>query len=280
MFNLRMQVIRMQISPSIIKNFLILKINIISHLTLGSPNRIQFISWVLSIVRRKCDEMKIIGTLVVFTCLILSFHQLSAQDFTIGGAIGLNTPSIFSGGSDNPLNTGNSFNFRGDIGVYGEYKVVDSDSYSFSLGLNYSSLGGIYRLKYLLVPILVRQNWILNDQSKFYVGAGPFGGYLLDRNLTSYPGILINTNKFNAGIGAIAGISHNFNDQGAFFIEVGSDYGFVRLQKPITQMTGHMFSFMIKVGYSFSLVPKQHKNRYQAKPFRKWRPTNQPLKIS
>ena len=66
-------------------------------------------------------------------------------------------------------------------------------------------------------------------------------------------------NDFNVGIGAIAGISHNFNYRGAFFIEVGIDYGFIRLQKPITQSKGHMFIEMIKIGYSYSLFPGSHK---------------------
>ena len=247
-------------------------------MNLFSQYRMRLILEVGSIIRCFSNKMKKNASALVFAFLILSCHQLFAQDFTIGVTGGLVAPSFFSGGSDNPLNTGNSFNFRGDLGVYGEYKVVDSDTYSFSAGIDYCSVGGIYRLKYLLVPIFARQNWILNDQSKFYVGAGPFGGYLLGNNQASNPGILYNTNKFNVGIGVIAGISHNFSDRGAFFIQVGSDYGLVRLQKPITQMTGHLFTFVIKVGYSFSLVPRKHQNRYQAKPFRRWRTINQPIK--
>ena len=212
--------------------------------------------------------MKRIVSLNVIACLLLLCNHLVAQDLTIGAGGGLIIPSFIGGGSDNPTKAGNSFNFGGGIGVYGEYKIVDS--YSCSVGLDYSSQGGLYRLKYLLVPFLARQTWILDKQSKFYLGAGPFAGFLLGSNQTINPGVVHNPNAFNVGIGGIAGISHHFNGQGAFFIEVGSDFGFVRLQKPISYAKGHMFIDMIKVGYSFPLDQRSLKKHYPQLPNRIW----------
>ncbi len=237
-------------------------------MTLRSQNRKQLIYEVLSMVKCLSDNMIRNSFLIVFASIILSCGQLVAQDITLGTAMGLNIPSLIGGGSDNPTKAGNSFNFGADFGVYGEYKIVDS--YSFSVGLDYSSQSGWYRLKYLLVPFLARQTWTLDYQTKFYVGAGPFVGFLLDYNRTINPYVLDRPNNFNVGVGAIAGISHRFGGQGSFFIEVGFDYGFVRLQKPITQMKRHMFIEMINVGYSFPLELRSHKKHYQKLPYKRW----------
>ena len=210
--------------------------------------------------------MKRISTLIIFTFLIFSHHDLAAQYFNIGGGLGINTPSVIGGGSDSPLASGNSFSFGGDFGVFGEYRIVDS--YSCSVGLDYSSQAGWYRLKYIKIPFLAKQTWFLDYQTKYYAGAGPFVGYLLDYNKTINPYILQNPNKFNVGVQAMAGISHRFNGVGSFFFEVGLDWGFIRLQKPYTQMKRHMFSNFIKVGYIFPLVPKWLKERNKIRPFR------------
>jgi len=124
----------------------------------------------------------------------------------------------------------------------------------------------MYRLKYLLVPFLARKTWILDKQTKYYVGAGPFAGILLGYNKTINPYVLDRPNDFNVGLGAIAGIAHHFNDKGAIFIEVGSDYGFIRLQRPVSQMKRHMFTDMIKVGYTFTFAAnyaRPSNRRYQ-----------------
>ena len=210
--------------------------------------------------------MKRISTLIIFTFLIFSHHKLAAQYFNVGGGLGLNTPSMIGGGSDNPIKYGNSFSFGGDFGVFGEYRFVDS--YSCSVGLDYSSQAGLYRLKYLKVPFLAKQTWLLDYQTKYYVGAGPFVGLLLGYNKTIDPYVLQYPNKFNAGVQAMAGISHRFNGAGSFFFEVGLDWGFVRLQKPVSKMMRHMFINFIKVGYSYPLVPKWLKERNKMRPFR------------
>ena len=115
-------------------------------------------------------HMKRIVSLIVFTFLVVSCYQLVGQDFTFGAGGGIIIPSLVGGGSDNPTKAGNTFSIGNDFGVYGEYKIIDS--YSCSVGLDYSSQGGLYKLKYLLVPFLVRQTWILEKHSKFYLGAG------------------------------------------------------------------------------------------------------------
>lgn len=233
-------------------------------------NPMHLIFKVSSVIRHTNDRMKRNVSLIVFAILILSGQQLAAQDLTFGASSGLNLPSLIGGGSDNPTRGGNSFNFGGGLGVYGEYKI--DDYYSYSVGLDYSSQGGMYRLKYLLVPFLARQTWILDKKTKYYVGAGPFVGILLGYNKTINPYVLDHPNDFNVGLGAIAGISHHFNDYGTFFIEVGSEYGFVRLQRPISQMKRHMFIDMIKVGYSFVLptnFAKPSNKRYQKLLYKK-----------
>jgi len=210
------------------------------------------------------DWMKRIAFYILITCLLLHYTQLVAQDFTIGAGGGLNIPSLIGGGSDNPLNKGNSFKFGTDYEVFGVYTFFHT--FSCSLGLDYSQQGGLYQLNYLLVPFLLRQTWRLSPHSDFYLGVGPFGGFLLDANRTISPGALKAPNSFNFGLGAVVGIIHHLNDQGAVFMELGSDYGYVRIQKPASHAKGHMFVDMIKIGYTFTfgvLDAKPSNKRYQ-----------------
>jgi len=195
--------------------------------------------------------MKRVAVISIITLLLVHYNQLVAQDFTIGVGGGLNIPSLLGGGSDNPLKTGNSFKFGNDYEVYGAYPI--SKTFSCSLGIDYSQEGGLYKLNYLLVPFLVRHNWSISPQTNFYLGAGPFGGFLLNANRTISPGRLTSPNTFNVGIGGVAGISRQLSDTGAIFLELGSEYGSVPIQKPISQAKGHMYVDMIKIGYSFKL---------------------------
>jgi len=194
--------------------------------------------------------MKRVAVISIITLLLVHYNQLVAQDFTIGVGGGLNIPSLLGGGSDNPLKTGNSFKFGNDCEVFGVYPI--SKTFSCSLGIDYSQEGGLYKLNYLLVPFLVRHNWSISPQTNFYLGAGPFGGFLLNANRSISPGALKNPNTFNSGIEVVAGISRQISHFGAIFLELGSDYGCIRIQKPPTHTTGHLFMDTVRIGYSFT----------------------------
>jgi len=147
--------------------------------------------------------------------LLLLCNNLHAQRITLGVKGGLSIPTISGGTSNNPLFDSNSFKIGGDFGIYGEYNL--SATFSYSIGIEYSSQGGLNKfqayptppdwtqygfgasvysnfkseiqLNYLIIPILARQHWRINNKYNIYAGVGPFLGYLLNANrrVTSGP---------------------------------------------------------------------------------------------
>ena len=215
------------------------------------------------------EKMKRNAFLIVLVLLLLFCNKLVAQKFTVGAGGGLNFPSLIGDGSDNPTKAGGSFNLGGDLEAYAEYKITSN--YACSVGLDYSSGGGLYKLKYLLVPFLVRQSWNIDEQTKYFAGVGPFAGILLNPDQVNNLGIIQNPNTFNMGLGGIVGISHRINDRGAFFIEFGTDFGYLRIQNPNRIASGrHMFIDTFKVGYSFALNYKPPRKHHPQLPYRKW----------
>jgi len=183
--------------------------------------------------------------------LICLNSNLKAQKYSLSISKGVNTPSIIGGGSDNPINYGNSFRFGDDYAINGGFNF--STNYSATIGLNYSAQGGIYQLKYLLVPVILRKAWQLNDHWDIFAGVGSFGGFLLGNNYDVNPGAMKDPYKFNAGVSGVTGISYKMDAQQGVFLELGSSYGFHPLQKPVTQAKGHSFIDTIRFGYTFYL---------------------------
>jgi hypothetical protein len=153
--------------------------------------------------------MKTHSIIFSYIVLLLLFNNLYAQKITLGAKGGCSIPNLTAGGAGNPLNSGYSSRFAADYGIYGEYHI--SNLLSFSLGVEYSSQGGLKdkfqayttppelasmvnapylyadfkseaKINYLLVPILARFSWDLgrSGSTKFYAAVGPFAGFLLN----------------------------------------------------------------------------------------------------
>jgi len=253
--------------------------------------------------------MKKITFLVLFAGLHLICTTLYAQRITLGVKGGVSFPGLSGGKTDNPTFDSNSFKVGGDFGVFGEYHV--SAKLSYSLGVEYSSQGGLNRfqafpinttlvqsgigsylysdfksnmnLNYVLVPLLIRQSWKMNNKFRLYAGAGPFIGILLNANRTISSGLIYeNQNKtipvsiplqtldasgtqklnaYNVGLNGILGLSCKLNKKEAIFIEMGADYAFLPIQNNSVNGVSRPFSETITVGYAFTF--KEHyKNRY------------------
>lgn len=152
--------------------------------------------------------MKKISLLFLFIAIMLPFHFIFGQSFTLGFRSGVSIPNLSASGSQtNPLNSGYSSRIGPDEAIFGEYHL--SSSFSLQATLEYSSQGGkkdgmqafpnpsgdtppyLYanfkseaKLNYLLVPILAKYNWKLGSNSpwRVYIDAGPFAGFLLSAN--------------------------------------------------------------------------------------------------
>jgi len=254
-------------------------------------------------------QMKKIPFLIIFVVLYLFCNTLEAQKLTLGSKAGLSFPWLTGGTSNNPTFDSNSFKSGGEFGIYGEFHL--SEKLSYSMGIEYSLQGGLNKfqayptpsslvttgfgpylysdfkseinLNYLLVPILIRQSWKINQKYRIYAGAGPLFGLLLNANRTITSGsiyldkektdltsITLQTlestgtqklNAYNVGLNGILGLSCKLNSKEAIFIEIGAANTFLPMQENSSNGKSQTFSEMVTVGYAFTY--KQHyKNRY------------------
>ena len=255
------------------------------------------------------NNMKKLSFLIVFAGLYLICTTLYGQRITLGAKGGLSFPGLSGGTANNPTYDSNSFKTGEDFGIYGEYH--NSAKLSYSIGIEYSSQGGLNRfqafptnttsvqsgigpylysdfksnmnLNYVLVPLLVRESWNINRKFRFYAGAGPFIGLLLNANrtissgniyedqkktiqVTIPPGSLYNTdiqklNAYNLGLNGLLGLSFKLNKEEAIFIEAGANYAFLPIQQSSVNGASKPYSETITVGYALTF--KEHyKNRY------------------
>ena len=247
--------------------------------------------------------------LIIVAALFLSGNALFGQRITLGAKGGLSFPGLSGGTVNNPTYDSNSFKSGGDFGIYGEYHV--SQKLSYSLGIEYSSMGGLNKfqafptpanlvesglgpylysdfksnmtLNYLLIPLLIRQNWKINDKFRFYAGAGPFIGLLfsafrttssdtifIDKGKKSPAGALLQTavstgsqklNAYNVGLNGILGLFCRLNKKEAIFIEIGANYAFLPIQQSSANGASKPYSKTITVGYALTFK-ERYKNRY------------------
>ena len=258
------------------------------------------------------NKMKKNLLLLFVTALSLSGNALYGQRITLGAKGGFSFPSLSGGTANNPTYDSNSFKTGEDLGVYGEYHV--SSKLSFSLGIEYSTQGGLNKfqaypipanlvqtsngpylysdfksdmnLNYLLLPLLVRQSWQINNKFRLYAGAGPFISILLNANRTISSGSIFedqgkttqsiiplgsleNTgiqklNAYNVGLNGLIGLSCKLNKKESIFIEIGANYAFLPIQQSSVNGASKPYSESITVGYAFTF--KEHyKNRYHKK---------------
>jgi len=175
------------------------------------------------------NKMKNNLLLIFVTVIFLSGNALYGQRITLGAKGGLSFPGLSGGKASNPTYDSNSFKTGEDFGVYGEYHV--SSKLSFSLGIEYSSQGGLNKfqafptpaslvqtgngpyyysdfksdmnLNYLMFPFLIRESWYLKRKFCFYAGVGPVIGLLLNANRTISSGTIYEDQSRNT-VAAIA----------------------------------------------------------------------------
>ncbi len=141
---------------------------------------------------------------------------------------------------------------------------------------------------YLMVPLLAQVGWNLGEKSPFrvYVNAGPFISFLLSANqttsgssqiymnkegtatidqmLTQYhipitvgevpfnvdESIKSQTNDVNWGVSGNVGFAYQMNKH-RFFIEVGGNYGFQRMQKTTENGDNRIGAGTVMLGYAY-----------------------------
>jgi hypothetical protein len=218
---------------------------------------------------------------------MLLFSTVSFSQFSLGVKGGLSIPNLSSGTND-PVSSGYSSREAPYFGVVAEKKL--SHLITLHAELNYSSQGGkkdgvqaipgsnfaeyfqavqeptpdylyatynsVAKLNYLELPVIADFNFPLGKTFSFFVGAGPYAGYLLNaKQVTSGSSLLYldaaemeplpfpeptnfdttvsitsQIHKFNVGIQGGLGLSLNMKTS-KFVLTAGGNYGFLNIQK-------------------------------------------------
>ena len=269
--------------------------------------------------------MKTYTLLLTLVALLFLSGNLYSQRITFGAKGGISMSNLRSGNSDNPLSSGYSSRLGNNFGIYGQYHT--SKTFSFSVGLEYSSQGGLKdkfqayqipldyaqyfvpdelppylyanfkketKLDYLLVPVLAKRNWKINQKFAVYAAAGPYIGFLLSAHqvITGSGPIFLDQNQefpvpfspeliegkadikadlhtVNVGVNGLIGFSYRFNQENAVFLECGGNYGFLSIYKSTAKGKNYTHSGVITVGYAF-MFHERYKNRYHRTPYFKW----------
>jgi len=269
--------------------------------------------------------MKTNTFLLTLVALLFLNGNLYSQRITFGAKGGLSMSNLGSGNSDNPLSSGYSYRLGGDFGICGEYHT--SHTFSLSMGLEYSSQGGVKdkfqayqtpldwaqyfvpkelppylyadfkketKLDYLLVPVLAKRKWKINQKCVVYAAAGPYVGFLLNAHqvitgsgqiyqdpeqkfplplspelIEGNTDIKGDLHKVNTGVSGLLGFSYRFNKENAVFIECGGNYGFLSIYKSTANGTNYTRAGVVTVGYAFT-YRERYKNRYHRTPYSKW----------
>lgn len=254
--------------------------------------------------------MKKKSSLLVLVVAILFSNVSEAQNFSLGVRSGLSIPNLTAGGSEsNPLNTGYKSRVGPDEAIAGEYHL--SSLFSLEAMLEYSSQGGkktgmqafptpsamaamfppgevptyLYanfkseaKLNYLLVPLLAKFGWKLNNHSpvKVYFDAGPFAGFLLSAHQVTSGSSMIyldqqgtepasqspqsfdanndikdQLNTINFGVSGNVGFAYNFV-KSDIYIEGGGNYGFLNIQKGTANGKNNTGAGTVALGYAYT----------------------------
>lgn len=213
--------------------------------------------------------------------VICNLSILKAQSLTSWG--------VFAGPSTRSLSYGSSNIFSHpdiglDAGILAEIRF--SERFSFQPMLEYSAQGskhGMFisslnyndpqyandvkfaELNYLMIPLLAKFGWQLGAQSpmRFFVNVGPYAAFLMSANQIlvtpdqqmiggTSENIKPELNTFNAGIDGNVGVSYFFH-LSSIFVQVGGNYGFLKLQKDQSAGVNYAGAASIAVGYTFWL---------------------------
>jgi hypothetical protein len=194
---------------------------------------------------------------------------------------------LFAGPSTRSLTYGSSNIFSSpdlglDAGILAEFRF--SEHFSFQPMVEYSAQGSKHgsfvsslnytdpqyandvkfgELNYLMVPLLAKFGWQTNNEShvRFFFNVGPYAAFLISANQ-----VLINSNQqkvggttedvkselntFNAGIDGNIGVSYYFQTS-SIFVQIGGNYGFLKLQKDQSAGANYAGAASISIGYTF-----------------------------
>jgi len=169
-----------------------------------------------------------------------------------------------------------------DAGILAELRF--SEHFSFQPMLEYSAQGskhGMFvsslnytdpqyandvkfgELNYLMIPLLAKVGWQLGYEShmRFFVNVGPYAAFLMSANQvlispdqqrigSTSEDVKSELNTFNAGVDGNVGVSYFFH-LSSVFVQIGGNYGFLKLQKDQSAGTNYSGAASIAVGYTF-----------------------------
>lgn len=259
--------------------------------------------------------------ILVLTSVMISIGASAQLGISFGARAGLNIPKLTASG-DNPMSKGYESRLAGNGGIFAEFHI--NEMFSIQPSVEYTQQGGkrngmqaiparmmppefaqlgskfgfnyLYadfksetKFNYLMVPVLAKFGWQLQEQSPFrvHVSAGPFVSFLmsakqvtkgasylytdargdmkLDYILTTLAGmdpigeknmdadrkIKDEMKSVNYGVSANVGLSYALNAKNSLIFEVGGNYGFAKLQKDAQNGENRIGAATITLGYAY-----------------------------
>ena len=227
-----------------------------------------------------------------------------AQSIWVGVKGGVSIPNLKSS-SSNPVSRGWSSIQGPYFGLVAAYKL--SNVFYLQTELNYASQGGkksglqaisskpytsffppgtdvpkyFYavfsnevHLNYMELPVLIKLEYVLNNQFGLFVNGGPYFGYLLSaKNLSSgksnvyfdeqltqpalpapadfaaTTNVINDINRFNVGVQGGLGVSLKLKNDSKFFLTAGGNYGFRPIQKDEANGQSNTGAATVILGY-------------------------------
>jgi hypothetical protein len=254
----------------------------------------------------------------VFALFSATYVAAQRKEVSIGFRAGMTIPSL-SSNSDNPVNSGYSTTNRFGAGVFAEVKINRLFSLQPMLeyvqegakkdgmqaltvpdGLAslfeqfgqpvpdylYANFNSSAKINYLMLPVLAKFGWNIGQSNwRFYVGAGPYIGLLLNakqltsgtsdiyldaegqQNLSELSGGMVkggisfddttniksSLHRFNFGFEGNVGIQFQVK-RSKFFLEGGGNYGLMNIQKyPDIDGKNRIGAVTLMMGYAYRL---------------------------
>jgi len=222
---------------------------------------------------------------------IFFYFPAGAQNFVLGMEGGVSSRNFTNGSSiTQAVTSGNHFLLGPEAGIFTELKY--SNTFSLQPMVEYSSQGsknGAFttgaiaqgasadvafennnraELNYLLIPCLAKFGWTFQGAPlRFFVAGGPFAGVLLSANQTVYDNAPNSANgedvkaqlhNINAGLEGKMGLIYILG-RGSLFIEGGSNYGLIKIQKAAASGGNYTGSVTFAIGYSFWFGPADYR---------------------
>ncbi len=247
---------------------------------------------------------KLSNLLWAISAVLISTIAANAQMYA-GLKGGISIPNLTAGGG-NPVSSGWSSRLGPYFGAVGEYQL--STLFSIQAELNYSSQGGkkdgkqaiatsdffngqappgtpkyvyanytsVVRLNYIELPVMLHFNFDLGNTMVFFIGGGPYAGYLLNakninsgsspvyedkdetvqlaptQSFDSTQDITADIKRFNFGIQGGLGLAFKLGDN-KLVLTGGGNYGFVNIQKNTDNGQNKTGAATVTLSYLFQL---------------------------